>query len=343
LFWASTASPRHPGQWVRLLDRAPAGRVALLAAGPLVVVGPQVAVGAGEGAVSWLLAAVLALAALLAEDPIRQGWLGGLLARRLPGLTQPIRPGPSRGLVPVLGLGFGVAAGILAVATDLGRSAAAGWLVLAGAVVLVALTALVVERALRRAEQVDDETETLQRALRAHGAEFVVYSPTAVGSLEIYRRWLPVLDALGRPWLIAARSRAVFDEIDRVCRSVGVEVPMVLRPFQRGVEDVVVPPLGTALYLDDSPGNTHLVERRDLTHVRLNLLDAGCHPEHAIYDCVFVPERLDLDSYQGAGIQLPAGKLRTVPDPMDGGASPAETAGFLDVLGDLVDSRRTTV
>ena len=118
---------------------------------------------------------------------------------------------------------------------------------------------------------------------------------------------------------------------------------MVLRPFQRGVEDVVVPPLGTALYLDDSPGNTHLVERRDLTHVRLNLLDAGCHPEHAIYDCVFVPERLDLDSYEGAGIQLPAGKLRTVPDPMDGGASPAETAGFLDVLGDLVDSRRTTV
>ena len=335
LFWASTASLRHPGQWVRLLDQAPAARVALLLAGPLV------AIQAADGTGRWLLAGSLALAALLAEDPIRQGWLGGLLVRRLRGLEQPIRPGPSRALVPVLGLGFGLATALLATGTGPVWLARSGWFALAGAVVLVLVTALVTERALSRAAQLDNETEILQRALRAHGAEFVVYSPTAIGSLEVYRRWLPVLDALGRPWLIAARSRAVFDEIDRVCRGAGVDVPMVLRPYQRGVEDVVVPPLGTALYLDDSPGNTHLVERRDLTHVRLNLLDAGCHPEHAIYDLVLVPEALDLDSYDAAGINLPAGKLRTVPDPMDAGASPAEIAAFLDLLGDLVESRRT--
>ena len=70
-------------------------------------------------------------------------------------------------------------------------------------------------------------------------------------------------------------------------------------------------------------------------------MDAGCHPEHAIYDLVLVPEALDLDSYDAAGINLPAGKLRTVPDPMDADASPAETAAFLDLLGDLVESRRT--
>ena len=43
-------------------------------------------------------------------------------------------------------------------------------------------------------------------------------------------------------------------------------------------------PLALAAYLDDAPRNTHLIERRDLTHVRLNVVTAAPHPVHAVYD-----------------------------------------------------------
>ena len=122
LFWASTASLRHPGQWVRLLDQAPAARVALLLAGPLVAI--QAADGTGMLAAGWIARA--GGSARRGPDP--QGWLGGLLVRRLRGLEQPIRPGPSRALVPVLGLGFGLATALLAIGTGPVWLARSGWL-----------------------------------------------------------------------------------------------------------------------------------------------------------------------------------------------------------------------
>ena len=331
LLVSSSASLRTPGQWPRLLGSAGAARVALAAAGPMV------AARAGAGTLGWLLAAALVAACLLSEDRIRAGWEGGLVTRRLPGVLERIRPLVPRGLVPMLGLVLSAGmAVVVAVPLD-GWLRVAGWLSLAGALLLAALTSVALERALRRADDVDHEAQTLRSALRTYQPELVLYSSATTGAGQTIAPWLPVLARLDRPWLIVVRAMPALDEIDRACRAAGVDVPLVLRPTQRGVEDIVVPSLRLALYVDDAARNAHLIERRDLTHVRLNLVGAARHPVHAVYDVVLGPAALTAQRYAEAGLSLPPEKLWAVSDPTGPDAAAADVESFLDVLRRLLE------
>jgi hypothetical protein len=283
-----------------------------------------------------LLAAGLASGCLLAEDRIRAGWEGGLVVRRLPDAADRIAPLVPRGVVPLLGFVLAAGMAILGSVPVLPWLAVAGWLAGAGALLLTALTGVVLERALRRAEGVDHAGDTLRKALQTYAPQFVIYSAASTGAKQTVAPWLPVLAEVGHPWVIVVRSRAMLDEIDRECTVASVDVPLILRPTQRGVEDVVVPSLALAAYLDDAPRNTHLIERRDLTHVRLNVVTAAPHPVHAVYDAVLVPQYLTERRYADAGIALPPGKLVPVPDPTVAGATAPEADAFLTTFRALL-------
>ncbi|HET9649457.1 MAG TPA: CDP-glycerol glycerophosphotransferase family protein [Microlunatus sp.] len=333
LLLASGAPLRSPERWPRLLGYAETPRVALAVSAPLAVALSD------EGSIGWLLAPMLTVAALVAEDRIRAGWEGGLVVRRLPGVVDRVAPLIPRGVVPMLGLLLIGVAAVMAAVRVSAWLAVAGWLASAGAVVLAVAAAVALERALRRADDIDHAGETLRSAVRGLHPEFVVYTAGSGGAERTVGPWLPVLDRIGRPWLVVTRSPAVLDEVDRACRSAGVDVPLVLRGAQRGVEDVVVPGLTTALYVDDAPRNTHLIERRDLTHVRLNLGVADCHPVHAVYDVVYVPRGLTRERYAAAGVAIPEGKLRPVADPIAAGATDGTIAAFLADLDTLLTPR----
>jgi hypothetical protein len=334
---ASSSVPlRSPGRWPRLLGYAEAARVALLVAGPLAAVqttaaaASAVATDTGAGvALGWLLAAGLASACLLTEDRIRAGWEGGLVVRRLPGTADPIAPLVPRGVVPLLGFVLAATMAVFVAIPLVSWLKVAGWLAAAGALVLTGLTGVVLGRALRRADGVDHAGETLRAALSSYAPQFLVYSAATTGAKETVAPWLPVLAELDRPWVIVARSRSMLDEIDRECRVAEVEVPLILRPTQRGVEDVAVPSLAVAAYVDDAPRNTHLIERRDLVHVRLNLVRPVCHPVHAAYDAVLVPPELTTQRYAAAGVVLPASKLVATSDPTTPDSSAADRDAFL--------------
>ena len=79
-----------------------------------------------------------------------------------------------------------------------------------------------------------------------------------------------------------------------------------------------------------------MIERRDLTHVRLNLGVADCHPVHAVYDVVYVPTDLTRERYAAAGVAIPDGKLRPVADPMAPGATDDTITAFLTDLDTLL-------
>ncbi len=335
---SSSVSLRSPGRWPRLLGYAEAARSALLVAGPLAAVHATAvdtaavdiaAAPSDAGALGWLLAAGLASACLLTEDRIRAGWEGGLVVRRLPGTADRIAQLVPRGVVPLIGFALAAGMAVFAALPFVSWLKVAGWLAAAGALVLAGLTGVVLDRALRRADGVDHAGERLRAALSSYAPQFLVYSAASTGAKETVAPWLPVLAELGRPWVIVARSRAMLDEIDHECRVAEVEVPLILRPTQRGVEDVVVPSLAVAAYVDDAPRNTHLIERRDLAHVRLNLVRPVCHPVHAAYDAVLVPPELTAQRYAAAGVVLPAAKLVSTSDPTSPTASAADRDAFL--------------
>ena len=98
-----------------------------------------------------------------------------------------------------------------------------------------------------------------------------------------------------------------------------MRVPIIFRPTLRSVEEIVVPSLTTAFYVNNAARNSHLVERRELTHVWLNHGDSekpACYnPVHAIYDLLFAAGQAGVDRYARHGVTIPTEKFRIVGRP----------------------------
>jgi CDP-glycerol glycerophosphotransferase (TagB/SpsB family) len=119
------------------------------------------------------------------------------------------------------------------------------------------------------------------------------------------------------------------------------------------VEEIVVPSLTTAFYVNNAARNSHLVERRELTHVWLNHGDSekpACYnPVHAIYDLLFAAGQAGVDRYARHGVTIPTEKFRVVGRPqvevITPARGPVETAQPPTVLyaptwqGPFSDSR----
>ena len=95
--------------------------------------------------------------------------------------------------------------------------------------------------------------------------------------------------------------------------------PIIYRPTLRSLEEVIVPSLKAAFYVNNAVRNTHFIERRELTHVWLNHGDSekpACYnPVHAIYDLIFVAGQAGIDRYARHGVHIPAEKFRIVGRP----------------------------
>ncbi len=318
--WAALGSVwrtvRRRSRRSRLLTEGDATRAVLLVALATLLV--------GDGAGTWLTATgVLALGvATVAERRIRSAWgRFGLIALNLPAALEPVRQRVSRGSLPLAGFAAPVVGLGLAVLTDVGlltpRQAAAGLAVVG---LLVALVFLVVLRAaLRRAARVEQGEQRLSQALVEEAPEFAVYFASTVGASYQVGMWLPYFRRIGRPFVIVTRTVPMLRQIARVCAAQEIEVPVIYRPTLRSLEEVVVPSLTTAFYVNNAVRNTHFIERRELTHVWLNHGDSekpACYnPVHAIYDLLFAAGQAGVDRYARHGVHIPAEKFRIVGRP----------------------------
>ncbi|MCW2810732.1 MAG: hypothetical protein JWP61_1190, partial [Friedmanniella sp.] len=306
-FGSVWATVRTRTRWSRLLTEGDVTRT--------VLVFTLAVLAARSGTWTWpvALALVLTLAAVAVERRIRSAWgRVGLTARNLPEALPPIAEPVPRGLLPLLNA-LVLIAGAVAV--------------LIGVPLLLVLPALVVAaatvdstvRAIRRARLAQEGELRLREALEARAPEFAVYFASTVGAGYQLGMWLPYFLRIGRPFVIITRTVAMLRQIDALCRELGVEVPIVNRPTLRSVEDAVVPSMTTAFYVNNAVRNTHLVERRELTHVWLNHGDSekpACfNPVHAIYDVIFSAGQAGIDRYARHGVTIPREKFQIVGRP----------------------------
>ena len=116
-------------------------------------------------------------------------------------------------------------------------------------------------------------------------------------------------------------------EIAQATRAAEVRVPVIFRPTLRSLEEVIVPSLKVAFYVNNAARNTHFVERRELTHVWLNHGDSekpACYnPVHAIYDLIFAAGRPGSTGTPGTACTSRAEKFRIVGRPQVEQITPA--------------------
>jgi CDP-glycerol glycerophosphotransferase (TagB/SpsB family) len=296
-----------PDRWSRLLTEGDATR-AVLAVTLAVTAHNSGQLSGGIAAACGML-----LMAIAVERRIKTAWTNALLGRNLPGKIREISDLIPRGLLPI-------AVAIVIIISFLLILVGAPRVILLTVVGLVFIAAVEITiRAVRRQNETERDELELRSALEAYRPEFVVYFASTVGANYQVGMWLAYFVRIGRPFIIVTRTAPMLAQIGRLCEEQGVTVPLIYRRTLRSIEEIIVSSMTTAFYVNNAARNTHLVERRELTHVWLNHGDSekpACfNPVHAIYDLIFAAGQAGIDRYARHGVSIPAEKFMIVGRP----------------------------
>jgi CDP-glycerol glycerophosphotransferase (TagB/SpsB family) len=294
-------------RWARLLTEGDATRTVLLV---------TLAVTAHHaGQLSWpaVAACGMLLIATVLERRVRAAWGIATVGRNVPDAVREFEDVIPRGLLPIMDA-LVIIIGFLLILFD------APLVIFLSLAVLILVGALqVTARALARQTEIERGELRLQAALEGYRPEFVVYFASTVGANYQVGMWLPYFVRIGRPFIIVTRTAPMLNQISELCDELGVKVPLIYRKTLRSIEEIIVDSMTTAFYVNNAARNTHLVERRELTHVWLNHGDSekpACfNPVHAIYDLIFAAGQAGIDRYARHGVHIPAEKFKIVGRP----------------------------
>ena len=292
---------RQPSRWHQLLSHGDATRAVLAFA--LIVAAHRV----GDPDWPYLAAAAALLIGAAVERRIRSAWGAGLLARNLPRALAETTELIPRGVLPLLAELTAILALIV-----LGLNLPPILVAVLGAAVLL-VVAEVTLRSIRRAAQAGKAEPQLRTELETYAPQFVVYFASTVGAAYQVGMWLDYFVRIGRPFIVITRTSTMLLEIAQLCEQRGLSIPLVYRRTLRSVEEAIVDTMTTAFYVNNAPRNTHLIERRELTHIWLNHGDSekpACYnPVHAIYDLIFTAGQAGIDRYARHGVSIPREKF----------------------------------
>ncbi|GAA1827233.1 CDP-glycerol glycerophosphotransferase family protein [Microlunatus capsulatus] len=254
----------------------------------------------------------LALLAVLAESSLRSMLTKtDTVAVNLPGV--PVVPEPP---FPVAVLPW-VTLAVTALGWVLALVAAPGWLHLVAGLVALATAAVLVVHAGRANLAARRAARGLRKALVAHAPAFVVYYSTVVGARYQLGMWLPYLERLGVPFVVITRAPETVPVIASLT-SAPVLVPRKNSTVGT-LDQLVVPSMKAAFYVQGSAANSSFQRYRRLTHVWLNHGDsdkaANFSPRHATYDKLFVSGQQGVERYAAHGVQVPPEKFVVVGRP----------------------------
>jgi CDP-glycerol glycerophosphotransferase (TagB/SpsB family) len=315
-FQSVSSTVLTPSLWSRLLTEGDATRA---------VLGVTLAVTANNaGQLSWQVATAcgLLLMAIVVERRIRAAWASPPVGLNLPAALREISDLIPRGLLPM------VEAVVIIMSFLLIMFSAAPTILLI-LVLLISIGALeITVRAVRRESENERGELRLRPALEEYRPQFVVYFASTVGADYQVGMWLPYFVRIGRPFIIVTRTAPMLAQISQLCDERGVKVPLIHRRTLRSLEEIIVDSMTAAFYVNNSARNTHLVERRELTHVWLNHGDSekpACfNPVHAIYDLIFAAGQAGIDRYARHGVSIPPEKFKIVGRPQVELITPAQ-------------------
>lgn len=252
----------------------------------------------------------LAFLAISIEGQAVATWrAAGLQSRNLPG-TEKAKPLPfARGWA-------GMASALSLVAMCLGAVLLpeSGILQLLFGAASLAMTGYVLVRGIQRRYVNLLLDAQLPRLLEQLAPRFCVYFGSTVGVSYQLGMWVPYLDRIGEPYIVITRDLKMMRAAAKV-----TDAPVIYRRTLGSLEDVLVPGLTTAFYVNNAVKNTHLIERRELEHVWLNHGDsekAACYnPVHGIYDTIFAAGQAGIDRYARHGVTIPREKFEIVGRP----------------------------
>ncbi len=253
----------------------------------------------------------LALLAVLVESSLRSMITRTEpFAAHLPGLPTPPEPPFPTAVLP-----WGTLA-VTALGWVLALLAAPGWVhLLSGLGAAVLGAALVVQTG--RANLATRRAVTgLRPALLALKPAFVVYYAAVQGARYQLGMWLPYLERLGVPFVVITRSPETLPVIATLTSA----PVLVHRPgtFAQ-LDNLVVPSMKAAFYVQGSAANSAFQRYRQITHVWLNHGDsdkaANFNARHATYDKLFVSGEQGVERYAAHGVHVPPEKFVTVGRP----------------------------
>jgi len=266
-----------------------------------------------DGNLAWLGTGILLL--VTAIEPILGRLQPRVEAAQLPGFRSP--PGVARGRA--LGV---VAPVVLVLLAALALGGVGPLWLLALAVVQLVMVGLVGVAGLRAYAGRARQTQALRAALESYAPEFVVYTARRGGVYQL-QMWLPLLERLGRPYAVVTRERAALELLSSV-----TDAPILARESWRDLDDVVVPSLRVAFYVNSVARNADFVTYRQLTHVYLGHGESdkalSGHPAHAMYDRIFVAGQAAIERYERNGVVIPAQKFVVVGRPQAADVEQAE-------------------
>lgn len=287
------------------LGRASIGRV-LLACG---VVSAYARGLDGASGYVLLAAAALLVAMLAAEALLRRAWKSArILIANLPGFEQRTAPQVTPRLAFAVDTGLVVLFGVFALLDlpswpllVLSVAAAAGW------------SALLVDLLrLRRART--PAWAACRRALEAYKPAFALYFSGQPGLLYQVAMWLPYLDKLEHRYVVVLREASLFGAVQAM-----TSAPVACCESMTALDEVTVPSLEAAFYVNNAMKNTHFVRHPQLTHIQLLHGDSdkppSYHPAAKMYDRLFVAGRAAIDRYRDHGVSIPEDRFDIVGRP----------------------------
>ncbi|TCC00326.1 glycosyl transferase [Micromonospora zingiberis] len=213
------------------------------------------------------------------------------------GLRPNLRPNTSRAVL-VNGVAVVVALGC----AFLGAPGVVALVVSAAALALLAFTGW---QAVTRVQARHASETRLNAALAAYEPAFLLHWEAPAGTAYQVAMWLPYLERLGKKYFVLVRSEANFNEVVRLTTA-----PVVLRTGLTQLDDVIVPSLRAAFYVNTATRNNHLVRYTNLTHIQLNHGDSDKVPSHnpvfRMYDKNFVAGQAAVDRFAANGVRMPA-------------------------------------
>ncbi|WP_328853562.1 CDP-glycerol glycerophosphotransferase family protein [Micromonospora globbae] len=279
-----------------------AAETALIAAGVLVAYLRRLDAGFDPALAA---TALVLLGLVLLEGPLRQA---GDLEIRTANL-------PVRSWTPLAATHLGDALlGLLAVVALAAAAAAPAALALAVTVLVAAGAAAAGLDLARRRFRPPASGGAVRRAVRAHQPEFLLYFSAPPGSEYQVTMWLPYLERIGRPFLVVLREPEFLAPV-----AAATTAPVVYCPTLRSIDEVLVPSLKVAFYVNHGAKNSHCIRFTQLTHIQLHHGDSdkapSANPVSALFDRIFVAGQAAIERYARAGIDIPAEKFVIVGRP----------------------------
>ena len=171
-------------------------------------------------------------------------------------------------------------------------------------VALIAIPSLILLiDGVKRFCSVRQKSAELPEILNELAPEFVVYWDASSGTEFQLEMWLPQLELIDRRFIVILRNSGTFERIAAMTTA-----PVLYRRRSIDLDDVIVPTLKVAFYVNNAMRNSHFVRYPQLTHVQLNHGDSdkapSFNPVTRMFDRNFVAGQAAIDRFAANDVQI---------------------------------------